>query len=121
AVSEPLWVRERYSFMKRTNVRHSKVANGNVMLSASESGQGPTLLFLNGAGSTQATWRQIIRDLAGPYRIVTFDFRNHGTSTRSPDISFEGFLRDVETIMDKVVGDRPVMVGWSLGADLAVW
>ena len=33
----------------------------------------------------------------------------------------EGFLTDAETMMDKVAGDRPILVGWSLGADLAVW
>ncbi len=30
-------------------------------------------------------------------------------------------MTDVETIMDEVAGDRPILVGWSLGADLAVW
>ncbi len=66
--------------MRRTNVKRSKVANGNVTLSVSESGQGPTLLFLNGAGVTQVAWKQTIRELRGQYRLVTFDFRNHGTS-----------------------------------------
>jgi pimeloyl-ACP methyl ester carboxylesterase len=107
--------------MIRTNVKRSKVANGNVLLPVSESGQGPTLLFFNGAGAPQRTWKQIIRELNGPYRLVTFDFRNHGTATRSSDISFEGFLSDAEAIMDKVAGHRPIVVGWSLGADLAVW
>jgi pimeloyl-ACP methyl ester carboxylesterase len=107
--------------MRRTNVKHSKVANGNVTLAVSESGQGPTLLFFNGAGVTQVAWKQIIRELSGQYRLVTFDFRNHGTATRSPDISFERFLSDAEAIMDKVAGNRPIVVGWSMGADLAVW
>lgn len=102
-------------------MKHSKVANGNVTLPVSESGQEPTLLFFNGAGATQAAWKRIIHELGGPYRLVTFDFRNHGTATRSPDISFERFLSDVEAIMDKVGGHRPIVVGWSLGADLAVW
>jgi pimeloyl-ACP methyl ester carboxylesterase len=107
--------------MRRTNVKHSKVTNGNVTLAVSESGQGPTLLFFNGAGTTQAAWKRIIRELAGPYRLVTFDFRNHGIATRSPDISFESFLSDAEAIMNKVAGQRPLVVGWSMGADLAVW
>ncbi|MDD5371300.1 MAG: alpha/beta hydrolase [Anaerolineaceae bacterium] len=107
--------------MKMTNVNHSKVTNGNVTLPVSESGQGPTLLFFNGAGSTQATWRRIIRELGGPYRVVTFDFRNHGMATRSSDITFERFLSDAEAMMDKVAGQRPIVVGWSMGADLAVW
>jgi pimeloyl-ACP methyl ester carboxylesterase len=107
--------------MRRTNVKHSKVTNGNVTLPISESGQGPTLLFFNGAGVTQAAWKRSIRELGGPYRLVTFDFRNHGTATRSPDISFERFLSDAEAVMDQVAGPRPIVVGWSLGADLAVW
>ena len=107
--------------MKRTNRKHSKVVNENVTLPVSESGQGPTLLFFNGAGITQVAWNRTIGELDGPYRLVTFDFRNHGTASRSPDLSFEGFLSDVEAIMDQVAGPRPVVVGWSMGADLAVW
>ena len=107
--------------MRRTHVKHSEVANGNVTLPVGESGQGPTLVFFNGAGTTQATWKHIIHELDGPYRLVTFDFRSHGTAARSPDISFEGFLSDAEAVMDQVTGPRPIVVGWSMGADLAVW
>lgn len=107
--------------MKRTDVKHRRVANGNVTLAVSESGQGPTLVFFNGAGTTQAAWKRIIRELGEPYRLVTFDFRSHGTATRSRDISFERFLSDAEAVMDQVAGQRPLVVGWSMGADLAVW
>ena len=107
--------------MIRTNRKRSKVVNGDVTLAVSESGQGQTLLFFNGGGATQVTWKRIIRELGGPYRLVTFDFRNHGKATRSSDLSFERFLSDAEAIMDEVAGHRPIVVGWSLGADLAVW
>ncbi|GHO42138.1 hypothetical protein KSX_03010 [Ktedonospora formicarum] len=30
-------------------------------------------------------------------------------------------MTDAETMMGTVAGDRPILVGWSLGADLAVW
>jgi pimeloyl-ACP methyl ester carboxylesterase len=107
--------------MSRTEVKHYKVANGDVQLAVSETGQGQTLLFFNGGGATQVSWKRIIGELRGQYRLVTFDFRNHGKATRSPHVSFECFLSDSEAIMDKVAGDRPIVVGWSLGADLAVW
>jgi pimeloyl-ACP methyl ester carboxylesterase len=107
--------------MKRTNVKHHRIINGKVTLPVSESGRGPTLLFFNGAGVTQVAWKHIIRELGRPYRLVTFDFRSHGTATRSPDISFECFLSDAEAMMDQVAGARPIVVGWSMGADLAVW
>lgn len=107
--------------MERIQEKHYKIANGEVQLAVSESGQGQTLLFFNGGGATQVSWKRIIRELSGQYRIVTFDFRNHGKTTRSPNISVESFLSDAEIIMDKFAGPRPLVIGWSLGADLAVW
>lgn len=101
--------------------KHYKIANGDVQLAASETGQGQTLLFFNGGGATQVSWKRLIHELHESYRFVTFDFRNHGKTTRSSDVSFKGFLSDAEVIMDQVAGDRPLVVGWSLGADLAVW
>ncbi|GHO72639.1 hypothetical protein KSD_04100 [Ktedonobacter sp. SOSP1-85] len=107
--------------MERIQEKHYKIANGEVQLAVSEAGQGQTLLFFNGGGATQVSWKRIIRELSGQYRIVTFDFRSHGKTTRSLDVSFESFLSDAEVIMDKVAGPRPLVIGWSLGADLSVW
>lgn len=104
----------------KAKTRHYTVANGAVRLAVSEAGQGQTLLFVNGGGATQVVWRNIIAALAGSYRMVTFDLRNHGASTNARDTSLDAFQSDLEAIMDHVVGDRPIMVGWSLGADLAV-
>lgn len=107
--------------MSKTEVKHYTVANGDVQLAVSETGQGQTLLFFNGAGVTQVAWKRVIGTLSGQYRIVTFDFRSHGKTTTSHNTSLKGFLTDAEAIMDKVAGPRPIVVGWSLGADLAVW
>jgi pimeloyl-ACP methyl ester carboxylesterase len=101
--------------------KHYKISNGEVQLAVSETGQGQTLLFFNGGGATQVSWKRLIHELREPYRFVTFDFRNHGKTTHSSDVSFKGFLSDAQVIMDQVAGDRPLVVGWSLGADLAVW
>jgi pimeloyl-ACP methyl ester carboxylesterase len=105
----------------KTQSKHYKVSNGEVQLAVSETGQGQTLLFFNGGGATQVSWKRLIGELGGPYRLVTFDFRNHGKTTTSHNTSLESFLTDAEAIMDTVALDRPILVGWSLGADLAVW
>jgi pimeloyl-ACP methyl ester carboxylesterase len=105
----------------KTPRKHYKVPNGEVQLAVSETGQGQTLLFFNGGGATQVSWKRIIGELRGQYRLVTFDFRNHGKTTTSHNTSLESFLTDAEAMMDKVALDRPILVGWSLGADLAVW
>lgn len=102
-------------------IKHYTVSNGDVQLAVSETGQGQTLVFFNGGGATQVSWKRLIGELRGQYRIVTFDFRNHGKTTTSRDTSLESFLTDAEVIMGKVAGERPILAGWSLGADLAVW
>ncbi len=107
--------------MSRTEVKHYKVANGDVQIAVSEAGQGQTLLFFNGGGATQVSWKRIIGQLRGQYRLVTFDFRNHGKTTTSHNTSLESFLADAEAMMDTIALDQPILVGWSLGADLAVW
>jgi pimeloyl-ACP methyl ester carboxylesterase len=107
--------------MVRTIVKHRKVTNGEVTLVVSEAGQGQTLLFLNGLGATQVSWKRIMRKLGGSYRLVTFDFRSHGKATTSHNNSFESFFADAQAVLNEIAGDRPILVGWSLGADLAVW
>lgn len=107
--------------MLRTHMTHGHIHNGNVTLAVSESGQGQKLVFLNGLGATQPFWNKVIRALKGQYQVVTFDFRGHGKASVATDFSFHSFLSDAEAVMERVGKDRPVLVGHSLGADLAVW
>ncbi|MGE5334172.1 MAG: alpha/beta fold hydrolase [Nitrososphaerota archaeon] len=107
--------------MNMTNVKRSKITNGDVTLAVSEMGQGQTLVFFNGGGATQVSWKRIIAALKGSYRIVTFDFRNHGKSSRSHQVLVDHFLSDAVVVMDKYAGPDPVVIGWSLGSDLAAW
>ncbi len=62
----------------------------------------------------------MIRQLTGQYEIITFDFRGHGKASLAPDHSFEAFLGDVDCVMDAAGSGKPIVVAWSLGADLAV-
>ena len=47
----------------KTQEKHSKITNGEVQLAVSETGQGQTLLFFNGGGATQVSWKKTIRAL----------------------------------------------------------
>lgn len=107
--------------MDMTNVKRDSIPNGDVTLAVSEMGQGQTLVFFNGGGATQVSWKRIIAALNGSYRIVTFDYRNHGKSSRSHHVLVDNFLSDVDVVMDKYAGPNPIVIGWSLGSDLAVW
>jgi esterase len=98
----------------------STVRNGGVTLAVTRSGAGRKVIFFNGCGSTQVIWNQVIGCLKGAYEIVTFDFRGHGKASPAPDHSFEAFLGDADCVMDAVGSGKPIVVAWSLGADLAV-
>jgi pimeloyl-ACP methyl ester carboxylesterase len=95
-------------------------ANGGVRLPITNSGAGQKVIFFNGMGATQASWKNVARRLKGKYDIATFDFRGHGRASDSPIHSFEAFLSDVTCAMAAIGAKRPIVVGWSMGADLAV-
>lgn len=98
----------------------TRVNNGDVTLALTSSGAGQKLIFFNGAGATQMIWKRVIRRLKGRYRIITFDFRGHGKASASADHAFDAFMSDAEKVMESVGLGRPIVAGWSLGADLAV-
>jgi pimeloyl-ACP methyl ester carboxylesterase len=83
-------------------------------------GPGPPVVYLNGSYASQRSWRPVIADLGTDWRHVTYDERARGASKRSADYSFEACLRDIDAVVEATGVDRPLLVGWSYGAALAV-
>ena len=71
-------------------------------------------------GNALRRWERRLQKLHGRYETVTFDFRGHGKASQAMDYSFEAFLSDAETVMSSIDVAKPIVVGWSLGADVAV-
>jgi pimeloyl-ACP methyl ester carboxylesterase len=80
----------------------------------------PALLFLSGGFGTVQNWSHVIERLGGKYRTVRFDARARGKSGRSDDYSAQTAVDDVGRVMDATGIERPIVVGWSYGATLAV-
>jgi pimeloyl-ACP methyl ester carboxylesterase len=63
--------------------------------------------------------KQVRGDLAGTFRIVTFDLRGHGQSEKpsGPEHYADGQLwaDDVAGVIDQTGLDRPTLVAWSYG------
>ncbi|KLU58995.1 putative aminoacrylate hydrolase RutD [Peptococcaceae bacterium CEB3] len=97
-----------------------RIKNNNVTLPITRTGDGQAIIFFNGLGSTQATWNKVISVLKGKYEIITFDFRGHGLASAAQDYSFDTFFSDAESVLKVVDVERPIIVAWSLGADIAV-
>jgi pimeloyl-ACP methyl ester carboxylesterase len=80
----------------------------------------PPLLFLSGGFGTERNWSRVIRRLDGKYRTVRFDARGRGKSGRSADYSVGAAVEDVGRVIDATGIERPILVGWSYGATIAV-
>jgi pimeloyl-ACP methyl ester carboxylesterase len=83
-------------------------------------GGAPALLFLSGGFATVRNWDRVIRRLDGRYRTVRFDARARGKSGRSTDYSVQAAVDDVGRVIDATGVERPILVGWSHGATVAV-
>src|SRR3954447_24303568 len=80
----------------------------------------PPLLFLSGGFGTVQNWNGVIRRLDGKYRTVRFDARARGKSERSADYSIQAAVDDIGQVIDATDIERPIIVGWSQGATIAV-
>lgn len=99
------------------------VHHDDVAISAHRVGQGAPLISCPGLGTTQEQLQPLIATLRRDHQVISFDFRGHGASTPSASYTFDAFHADlaaviVETARQGVPG--PTLVGYSLGADLAV-
>jgi pimeloyl-ACP methyl ester carboxylesterase len=83
-------------------------------------GPGRPVVYLNGAYAGQRHWRRVIAELGTDWRHITYDERARGRSKRSADYSFEACVRDVDAVLEARGVDRPLLVGWSYGAFVAV-
>ena len=66
-------------------------------------------------------WRHWWEDLARNFRVIRFDQRGSGLSDRDvPDISFETWINDLETVVEAAGVDRFSLLGISQGGPVAV-
>ncbi|MCX5392437.1 alpha/beta fold hydrolase [Streptomyces sp. NBC_00094] len=84
-------------------------------------GTGRPVVYLNGSYADQKHWRRVITELGGgDYRHISYDERARGKSDLATDYSFEACLRDLDAVLTARGVERPILVGWSYGAMLAV-
>jgi pimeloyl-ACP methyl ester carboxylesterase len=83
-------------------------------------GPGRLVVYLNGSYASQRHWLPVIAELGTRWRHITYDERARGKSKRSADYSFETCVRDIDAVLEARGVDRPILVGWSYGALLAV-
>lgn len=66
-------------------------------------------------------WRHFWRDLARDYTLIRYDARGNGLSDwEVEELSFDAFVRDLETVIDAVGLDRFALLGISQGCAVSI-
>ncbi|HEY1331467.1 MAG TPA: alpha/beta hydrolase, partial [Actinomycetota bacterium] len=92
-----------------------------VELNVRERGQGRPVLFLHGVMCSGRFFDpQLERAEAAGYRAIVPDLRGHGDSEKVLDgHTVPNYARDVHALLEARGAERPVLVGWSMGAMVA--
>jgi class 3 adenylate cyclase/pimeloyl-ACP methyl ester carboxylesterase len=115
------------SSVELTQEIHFCTAPDGVQLAYSMVGQGPPLMK-TGNWMTHLEydlenpiWRHLYREIAKDCTLIRYDARGNGLSDRTvDDISFEAFVRDLETVVGAVRVGRFALFGISQGCAVAI-
>lgn len=84
-------------------------------------GDGRPVLLLHGLASTSHIWDLVAPLLAADFRVVALDQRGHGLSAQVEDgFDFATVSGDTAALIAALGWERPVIVGHSWGADVAL-
>jgi len=88
-----------------------------------DEGSGPAIVMLHGINSDGGDWRTVIDTIGPGYRFIAFDLLGFGASPKPLDIDYsadEHALVIENTLQDMGVDDPFLLVGYSLGGDIAL-
>ena len=99
------------------------VLNSGLSVHYQQVGQGPDVVMVHGITGNLAVWHlHIVPALCDRYRTLTYDLRGHGYSGTPPDgYSPDDMATDLLGLLDGLDIERPVVVGHSYGADIALY
>jgi pimeloyl-ACP methyl ester carboxylesterase len=103
-------------------VRSLWVKRGGVRLAVRAAGRsGQALVLIHGLASTQRIWDLILPRLARRFRVITFDQRGHGESSKpSSGYGFDDVTADLGAVLRSARVSRPILVGHSYGANVSI-
>lgn len=98
-----------------------------VQLAYAKTGQGPPIIK-TGNWMTHLEfdlespiWRHLYRELSEEHTLIRYDARGNGLSDRDvPDVTFDHFVDDLETVVDAAGIDRFALLGVSQGCSVSI-
>jgi pimeloyl-ACP methyl ester carboxylesterase len=83
-------------------------------------GEGPAVVLIHGVGARLENWDQVSERLAHRFRVLRYDLRGHGRSTRLPGpYSLSLFANDLRALLEHTGIHKAHIAGHSLGAMIA--
>jgi pimeloyl-ACP methyl ester carboxylesterase len=106
----------------RTPRHERRLRAGDIELAVTEyEADGPPLLLLHGIGSRGVSWWPVLDRLAMHARPIALDLRGHGASDKpATGYLLPDYAADLAALVDALGLDRPIVLGHSLGALVAL-
>ena len=79
-------------------------------------------MMLHGLGDSSGVWNHLAVRIASQFHVAAMDLRGHGDSDWDPEAAYdtETFVVDLTKIVETLGFERMMLVGHSLGADVAI-
>ncbi|OQB56002.1 MAG: 4,5:9,10-diseco-3-hydroxy-5,9,17-trioxoandrosta-1(10),2-diene-4-oate hydrolase [Deltaproteobacteria bacterium ADurb.Bin151] len=81
---------------------------------------GQSLVFIHGSGSNSTVWSFQYANLHQDFNIIAVDLPGHGQSEGDGEQDIAAYVGILEAILDTLKLKRPVLIGHSLGAAIAL-
>jgi 3-oxoadipate enol-lactonase len=92
----------------------------NINVYYKKEGIGIPLIFLHGLSDSSDFWTPLINHFSDEYQILIPDLRGHGSSSKDVDINIKLLTQDLNEFVDALGIQRFHLIGFSLGALIAL-
>ncbi|MBF0206620.1 MAG: alpha/beta hydrolase [Oligoflexia bacterium] len=111
--------------MNRRDDKKGEKATDRIHYKFEKESDGPVLVLIFGFGMSLESWYEYgyVKKLKKNFKILAVDVRGHGMSSKphsSEEYSLEKIARDVVAVLDKLEIQEAFILGYSLGAKIAL-
>ncbi len=96
------------------------LATGGLELHYEDAGRGRPVVLVHGWSLSSAAFGDEIERLSRSGRVIAPDLRGHGRSTAGAPFGLDDLARDLSVLAGSLALEGAVLVGWSLGAQVAI-
>ncbi|MFF1377808.1 alpha/beta fold hydrolase [Streptomyces sp. NPDC058308] len=99
--------------LRYTAERTLRVSDDTELYYEIQGDEGPHLTLVNNFFIIAPMWRNFTAELAKRNRVLTYDLRNQGASSVSPDMTWEDHVEDLRVLLDGLGIERTHLLGTS--------